>query len=49
MSVIPYLRFQEYQERRQVIRDRIILGFKKEVDAQAAVDSTTSPQEKKKK
>jgi hypothetical protein len=48
MSVIPYLRFHEYQERRQVIRDRIALGFKK-VAAQAAVDSTTSPQEKKKK
>ena len=48
MSVIPYSRFQEYQDRRQMIRDRIIVGIKKEVDARA-VDSTTSPQEKKKK
>ena len=44
MSVIPYLRFQEYQDRRQMIRDRILVGIKKEVNAQASVEGTTSPQ-----
>ena len=49
MSVIPFLRFQEYQDRRQMIRDRILVDIGKEVDARVAVETTTSPQEKKKK
>ena len=50
MSVIPYLRFQEYQDRRQMIRDRILVDIRKENATRAArVESTTSPQEKKKK
>ena len=49
MSVIPFLRFQEYQDRRQMIRDRILVDIRKVVDARAAVETTTSPQEKKKK
>ena len=50
MNVIPYLRFQEYQDRRQMIRDRILVDISRENAARAArVDSATSPQEKKKK
>ena len=50
MNVIPYLRFQEYQDRRKMIRDRIPVDISKENAARAAqVDSATSPQEKKKK
>ena len=49
MSVIPYVRFQEYQDRRQSIRDRILVHIMKEDEARAATESPTSPQEKKKK
>jgi hypothetical protein len=49
MTVIPYVRFQEYQDRRQMIRDRILVDLEKDLDAQAAIESSTSPQEKKKK
>ena len=50
MTVIPYLRFQEHQDRRQMIRDRILVDIRKENAARAAqVETTTSPQEKKKK
>jgi hypothetical protein len=49
MTVIPYLRFQEYQDRRQMIRDRILVDLGKEVDPRLALDHSTSPQEKKKK
>jgi hypothetical protein len=49
MSVIPYSRFQEYQDRRQMIRDRILVHICKENAALAAIESTTTPQEKKKK
>ena len=49
MTVIPYLRFQEYQDRRQMIRDRILVDLEKDLDARAATESSTSPQEKKKK
>ena len=49
MKIIPYLRFQEYQDRRQMIRDRILVDLEKDLDAQAAIEHQTSPQEKKKK
>jgi hypothetical protein len=49
MNVIPYLRFQEYQDRRQMIRDRILVHICKDNAARAASENTTSPQEKKKK
>jgi len=49
MTVIPYVRFQEYQDRRQMIRDRILVDLEKDLDAQAAIESSTNPQEKKKK
>jgi hypothetical protein len=49
MTVIPYLRFQEYQDRRRMIRDRILVDLEKDLDARAAIENTTSPQEKKKK
>ena len=49
MTVIPYLRFQEYQDRRQMIRDRILVDLEKDLDARAAIKTSTSPQEKKKK
>jgi len=48
-TVIPYFRFQEYQDRRQMIRDRILVDLEKDLDARAATESSTSPREKKKK
>jgi len=49
MNVIPYSRFQEYQDRRQIIRDRILVDMKENAARAAQVDRSTSPQEKKKK